>query len=98
MGANESRTRGSRDDASVGPPDYYALLEVEETATADEIKKSFRRLALVHHPDKNHDNVDEATKRFAELQQAYEVRRMSRRLYDTSTVTCALSPMSPRLK
>ncbi|KAF8876738.1 DnaJ domain-containing protein [Infundibulicybe gibba] len=54
-------------------PDYYQLLEVDENASADEIKKSFRRLALVHHPDKNQDDVEGATKRFATLQQAYEV-------------------------
>ncbi|EIN04978.1 hypothetical protein PUNSTDRAFT_138163 [Punctularia strigosozonata HHB-11173 SS5] len=53
--------------------DYYALLEVEETATADEIKRSFRRLALIHHPDKNPNDNEAATKRFAALQQAYEV-------------------------
>lgn len=39
MGARESKVRGEADD-SPGPPDYYALLEVDETATADEIKVS----------------------------------------------------------
>ncbi|KAF7789789.1 hypothetical protein EIP86_000735 [Pleurotus ostreatoroseus] len=74
MGARESRARDPDDsEAQEGPPDYYALLEVEETATQDEIRKSFRRLALVHHPDKNHDDIDGATKRFAAIQQAYEV-------------------------
>ncbi|RPD54290.1 DnaJ-domain-containing protein [Lentinus tigrinus ALCF2SS1-7] len=70
MGARESRTQG---EAPAGPPDYYALLEVDESATADEIKKSFRRLALVHHPDKNAQDIEGATKRFAAIQQAYEV-------------------------
>ncbi|KAG5646097.1 hypothetical protein DXG03_004336 [Asterophora parasitica] len=74
MGARESTGRGEASqapDSSV--PDYYELLEVDENATADEIKRSFRRLALVHHPDKNKDDVEGATKRFATLQQAYEV-------------------------
>lgn len=42
-------------------------------ATSDEIKKAFRKQALIHHPDKNYDNVEVATKRFAKIQQAYEV-------------------------
>ncbi|KAG6820308.1 hypothetical protein H0H93_002395 [Arthromyces matolae] len=73
MGAHESTPRNGG-DASESIPDYYQLLEVDENATADEIKRSFRRLALIHHPDKNKDDIDGATRRFAALQQAYEER------------------------
>ncbi|KAI0084125.1 hypothetical protein BDY19DRAFT_973971 [Irpex rosettiformis] len=73
MGAGESTARDGQNVQQAGPPDYYELLQVDENATADEIKKSFRKLALIHHPDKNHANVEEATERFAEIQQAYEV-------------------------
>lgn len=69
MGASES-TRNERHEK---PLDYYQLLEVAEDATPEEIKRSFRQLALVHHPDKNRDDVEGATQRFASLQQAYEV-------------------------
>ena len=36
--------------------DYYQVLGVAETATTDEIKKAFRRLAKQHHPDRNPNN------------------------------------------
>ncbi|KAK2463473.1 hypothetical protein APHAL10511_004559 [Amanita phalloides] len=71
MGARESRSSSSED--ANPSPDYYQLLGVEETASADDIKRAFRRLALIHHPDKNTDDIEGATKRFAEIQQAYEV-------------------------
>ncbi|GAB1526940.1 hypothetical protein RhiTH_010114 [Rhizoctonia solani] len=75
MGAQNSRAGpgGATNGEAVAEISYYELLGVEEDATADEIKKAFRKLALIHHPDKNHDNVEEATKKFAQLQQAYEV-------------------------
>jgi DnaJ-class molecular chaperone len=47
--------------------DYYNILGVEKTATADEIKKAYRKLASQHHPDKGGD-----TKKFQEIQEAYE--------------------------
>jgi len=37
---------------------YYQVLEVQKNATPDEIKKAFRRLALIYHPDKNPDAGD----------------------------------------
>ncbi|KZT63451.1 DnaJ-domain-containing protein [Daedalea quercina L-15889] len=70
MGNRES---SARDDDGHSDGDYYALLQVDENASTDDIRRSFRKLALVHHPDKNPDNIDDATKRFATLQQAYEV-------------------------
>ncbi|KAI1632913.1 hypothetical protein F4809DRAFT_655748 [Biscogniauxia mediterranea] len=52
--------------------DYYAELGVERTASEQEITGAYRRLALVHHPDKNPGNVEEATVIFQKIQEAHE--------------------------
>lgn len=53
--------------------DYYDVLGVSKSASADEIKKAYRRLAMKHHPDRNKDNDEGAEKRFKEAKEAYEV-------------------------
>ncbi|RYP59138.1 hypothetical protein DL770_010271 [Monosporascus sp. CRB-9-2] len=50
----------------------YALLQLEPTATHEEIVASYRRLAQMYHPDKNPGSRAEATERFQRIQQAYE--------------------------
>lgn len=52
---------------------YYDTLGVERTATKDELKKAYRKLALEWHPDKNHYRLEEATARFKEIARVYEV-------------------------
>lgn len=52
---------------------YYELLQVESTATDLELKKAYRKKALQLHPDKNPDDVEGATARFALVRAAYEV-------------------------
>jgi molecular chaperone DnaJ len=52
--------------------DYYAILSVERSASADEIKKSYRKLAVQFHPDKNPGDKT-AEDKFKELGEAYEV-------------------------
>ena len=52
--------------------DYYDVLGVSKTSTADEIKKAYRKLARQYHPDVNKDNPDAAEK-FKECSEAYSV-------------------------
>ncbi len=63
--------------------DYYEVLEVSKTADGEEIKKSFRRLAMQFHPDRNPGNK-EAELRFKEINEAYEVLKdpQKRAAYD----------------
>lgn len=52
--------------------DYYEVLEVAKTATAEEIKKAYRKKAIQYHPDKNPGDK-EAEEKFKEAAEAYEV-------------------------
>lgn len=52
--------------------DYYEVLGVNKSSTLDEIKKAYRKLAIMYHPDKNQGN-QEAEEKFKEATEAYEV-------------------------
>ena len=52
--------------------DYYIILKIAPSATIPEIKKAYRKLALLYHPDKNNNDALSALK-FAEIKEAYEV-------------------------
>src|SRR6266480_169876 len=52
--------------------DYYAVLGVSASATQDEVKKQYRKLAAKHHPDKNQGDPKSAD-RFKEISEAYQV-------------------------
>uniref|UniRef100_A0A8D1PEV8 DnaJ heat shock protein family (Hsp40) member B2 n=3 Tax=Sus scrofa TaxID=9823 RepID=A0A8D1PEV8_PIG len=63
---------------------YYEILDVPRSATADDIKKAYRKKALQWHPDKNPDNKEFAEKKFKEVAEAYEVLsdKHKREIYD----------------
>ncbi|RLM98494.1 dnaJ protein ERDJ3B-like [Panicum miliaceum] len=70
--------------AAIAGKSYYDVLQVPKGASEDQIKRSYRKLALKYHPDKNPDN-EEANKRFAEINNAYEVLtdQEKRKIYDS---------------
>lgn len=66
-------------------PNYYEILGISAEATPDEIKKSFRNLALKYHPDKNR-NSEDSKQKFMKIVEAYEVlsNDQARKTYDNS--------------
>ncbi|MDR2667202.1 MAG: DnaJ domain-containing protein, partial [Holosporales bacterium] len=52
--------------------DYYSILGVSKTATQEELKKAYRKLAVQYHPDKNAGNK-QAEEKFKEINEAYDV-------------------------
>ncbi|KAK4452113.1 hypothetical protein QBC34DRAFT_40485 [Podospora aff. communis PSN243] len=75
MGAEQSSQRPGRQPGATTTHKtcYYELLSVDRLATDDEIKKAYRRKALELHPDRNLDDTANATRKFAEVQTAYEI-------------------------
>ena len=69
-----------------GRPDYYKALGVSKSATADEIKKAYRKLARQYHPDRNPDDK-RAEERFKEVSEAHDVLSdpEKRKQYDRGT-------------
>ena len=64
--------------------DYYDVLGVSKSASGEEIKRAYRKLAMKYHPDKN-PNRKEAEERFKEINEAYAVLsdKEKRKQYDT---------------
>ena len=66
--------------------DYYKVLGVEEGASQDEIKKAYRKLSLLHHPDKNQGDAATAEEKFKNINEAYQIigDETERQKYDMS--------------
>lgn len=61
-----------RANLSFEPPfDPFAILDIPKSASTRDIKKAYRRLSVIHHPDKNRDNPESAAERFLKISKAY---------------------------
>ncbi|KAK9826370.1 hypothetical protein WJX81_003911 [Elliptochloris bilobata] len=74
------RKRGTHDMGK----DYYSILGVPKDADDDQLKKAYRKLAVKWHPDKNPDKQQEASEKFKEIGEAYDVLsdKQKREIYD----------------
>ncbi|XP_065266076.1 dnaJ homolog subfamily B member 6-like [Emys orbicularis] len=66
---------------------YYDILGIQRNASADDIKKAYRKLALKVHPDKNPENREAAERKFIQVSKAYEVLSDAKKrdVYDMSS-------------
>ncbi|CAL0313487.1 unnamed protein product [Lupinus luteus] len=64
--------------------DYYKILQVDKNANDEDLKKSYRKLAMKWHPDKNPNNKKDAETKFKQISEAYEVLSdpQKRAIYD----------------
>jgi DnaJ homolog subfamily B member 4 len=70
--------------------DYYNVLKVNRNATEEDLKKSYRRLAMRWHPDKNPGDVKkEAEAKFKKISEAYEVWKLQGK--NCSYIGCSCS-------
>mmetsp|Transcript_41006 Transcript_41006/g.72109 ORF Transcript_41006/g.72109 Transcript_41006/m.72109 type:complete len:285 (-) Transcript_41006:65-919(-) len=74
-------------------PDYYAVLGITRSASAAEVRSAYRQQALLHHPDKNPDRLQEATDRFKLIAEAYSVLQdpQRRAAYDAGGTSTRVS-------
>jgi DnaJ family protein A protein 2 len=70
-GSSGNSGRNHKKNEEDSEEDYYKLLQVDRDASFEEIKKAYRRLSMIHHPDKN-GNCEESTTKFKQLANAYE--------------------------
>ncbi|POS76634.1 hypothetical protein DHEL01_v204971 [Diaporthe helianthi] len=76
MGAQQSSQEGTGahdGSATARKTCYYEVLQVDRSAPDSEIRKAYKKKALELHPDRNFNDVENATKKFAEVQTAYEI-------------------------
>jgi DnaJ-class molecular chaperone len=66
--------------------DYYKILEIDEKSSEDDIKKSFKKLSLKYHPDRNPENKDECETKYKDIVEAYETLndKTKKQQYDLS--------------
>jgi DnaJ family protein C protein 3 len=73
MGIREAYMKAEKQLKLSKRKDWYKILGISKTASAADIKRAYKRLALQWHPDKNQENREEAENMFREIAAAYEV-------------------------